>query len=81
MRIDDIQKGTVGSPPYNYTDYIIRIYDKKNVLQHDRGSYIRLTTYSYWTLTYSSIYLDKYTSSGETGDGYFLMSLDVLTCH
>ena len=77
MKIDDIQTGTAGSPSYNYTDYIIRIYDKENVLQHTRSSYIALTKRSTWASAYSSVYLDKYTSSGETGNGYFLMSLDI----
>lgn len=77
MQIDDIQTGTAGSPSYNYTNYIIKIYDKENVLQHSKSSYIKLSNHSNWTLPYCSVYLDKYTTSGETADGYYLKSLDI----
>ena len=77
MRIDEIKSGTAGSPSYNYKNYNIRIYNKENVLQHNNGSYITMSTHDNWSLSYCSVYLDKYTFLGETGDGFFQMSLDI----
>lgn len=71
MRIDEIKSGS------NYTDYRIRIYNKENVLQHNKASYIKLIFKNFWLSSYGSVYLGKYTLSGATGDGFFQMSLDI----
>ena len=81
MRIDEIRSGTAGSPSFNYKSYIINIYNKENVLQHNESSYLSLYYQDNWSSNYCSVCLGEYTiSSGgvtTTGDGFFQKSLDI----
>ena len=76
MKIEEINKVVVGSPPYTSITYKIAIYNKYDVLQNGKKP-LQISIHDNWSSPYACVTLDTITIGTNTGDGLLKDSYNI----